>query len=329
MPNPSMLTALPLCEDLAELIFKWMRFMQTERRLSPHTQEAYHHDLVCFLKHLAQKHSVISLQTLRDLTLNELRGFMAARRQAGLESRSITRQMATLRSFARYLGRHHGLDLSVMGAVRTPRLPKTLPRPIPVPQAQKMMAHAEDAASAPWVGARDAAVFSLLYGCGLRISEALSLTRAQAPCAAPQDALHITGKGGKTRMVPVLPIVREAISAYLAQCPYHLPPNEALFRGAKGGALSPRLIQLALQRLRGALNLPHTATPHALRHSFATHLLARGGDLRAIQELLGHASLSTTQIYTQVDDARLLASYESAHPRAQMQKIKAVDKENS
>jgi len=202
--------------------------------------------------------------------------------------------------------------------VRAPKLAKTLPKPLAIPAAKRLLDTGLRAgeARAPWILARDAAVLALLYGAGLRISEALGLKRADAPAPGLGDAITVTGKGGKARMVPVLPQVARLIADYVALCPYELPAAAALFVGAKGGALSPRIVQLAMARLRGALGLAETATPHALRHSFASHLLARGGDLRAIQELLGHASLSTTQIYTAVDTERLLEVYRSAHPRA-------------
>jgi len=201
--------------------------------------------------------------------------------------------------------------------VRAPKIGKTLPRPLPVTAARRIAEselHADENA-APWIHARDAAVLALLYGSGLRISEALGLTRAELG-SGTRDAITVTGKGRKQRMVPVLPQVQSLIAEYVAACPYHLPPDGPLFVGAKGGPLSPRIVQLSMARLRGALGLPESATPHALRHSFATHLLARGGDLRAIQELLGHASLATTQIYTEVDAERLIEAYRNAHPRA-------------
>jgi integrase/recombinase XerC len=203
-----------------------------------------------------------------------------------------------------------------VGLVRAPKTRRSLPRPLPVPQARALVTGDWRAGEErdPWVLARDEAVLALLYGCGLRIAEALSLTRAHV--AGQRDSLTVTGKGGKTRMVPLIPVVRSAIHAYLRDVPFPLAPDEPLFRGEKGGPLSPRIVQRVVEQARGALGLPPSATPHALRHSFATHLLARGGDLRAIQELLGHASLSTTQVYTGVDTSHLLAAYEAAHPRA-------------
>jgi integrase/recombinase XerC len=226
------------------------------------------------------------------------------------------RSLAGVRSFARYLERNGKGKVGALTAVRSPKLPKSLPKPLPASAAKQMtdadLRAGEDRET--WVLARDAAVLGLLYGCGLRISEALGLKRRDID--GKRDVITVTGKGNKTRMVPLLPQVGNLVAAYVAICPYDLPPDGPLFVGAKGGPLSPRIIQLAVARLRGALGLPDSATPHALRHSFATHLLARGGDLRAIQELLGHASLSTTQVYTEVDAERLLDVYASAHPRA-------------
>ena len=229
------------------------------------------------------------------------------------------RQLAALRSFARHLEREgHGV-VAALTAIRSPRLDKTLPRPL-APEAARALSDPElraGEAREPWILARDAAVLALLYGAGLRISEALGISRQDAPVGAV-DAVTVTGKGAKVRSVPVIAPVRQAIEAYLALCPWRLAPQGPLFVGARGGPLSPRIVQLAVARMRGALGLPESATPHALRHSFATHLLARGGDLRGIQELLGHASLSTTQVYTRVDAARLMSAFAAAHPRARM-----------
>jgi integrase/recombinase XerC len=243
---------------------------------------------------------------------------MASRRSGGIGSRSLMRQLAGARSFARYLERNGKGKVGALAAVRAPKLPKTLPKPI-AENSAKRLTDADLRAGEerePWVLARDAAVLALLYGSGLRISEALGLTREAVPQAGKGDVITVTGKGNKIRMVPVLRRVLELIDEYAALCPYDLPDEKPIFVGAKGGPLSPRIVQLTMARLRGALGLAETATPHALRHSFATHLLARGGDLRAIQELLGHASLSTTQIYTAVDTEQLLSVYRSAHPRA-------------
>ena len=253
---------------------------------------------------------------LKSLQPADLRAFMAKRRRDGLESRSLLRALAAVRNFLRFIEKKGLARTDVFGAVRPPKRPHSLPKALTVPDARDVVDPEQRAGEArePWVIARDAAVLALLYGAGLRISEALSIGSAEAPVGAA-DRVTILGKGGKSRTVPVIAPVRSAIEAYLALCPYDLAGGP-LFVGARGGPLSPRIIQLAVQRLRGALGLPESATPHALRHSFATHLLGRGGDLRTIQELLGHASLSTTQIYTAVDKTRLLDAYRSAHPRA-------------
>jgi integrase/recombinase XerC len=297
-------------------IASWLSYLGSERRMSPKTVEAYRRDVLQFLTFLAEHlGGAPSLKQLSTLAPADVRAFLASRRAAGIGSRSLMRTLAGARAFARFLERTGKGKVGALAAIRSPKLAKTLPRPLTATSA-KRMADPESAAGderEPWIHARDAAVLALLYGSGLRISEALGLKRAEA---GARDSLTVTGKGRKQRMVPVLPQVQKLIAEYLALCPYDLPGDGPLFVGAKGKQLSPRVIQLAMARLRGALGLPDTATPHALRHSFATHLLARGGDLRAIQELLGHASLSTTQIYTQVDAERLIEAYRSAHPRA-------------
>lgn len=304
--------------DLETLQRQWLTHLAAERRLSPKTLEAYARDLRQFLAHLAaERGGMPDLAEIAALKPVELRGFLGARRRNEIGNRTLMRQLAALRSFARFGERNGKLLASAFSATRGPRIGKSLPRPLEA-GAAKAVTREESRAGEDredWIIARDAAVLALLYGSGLRISEALSLTRSEAPLT-PGEALSVTGKGGKTRMVPVLPVVSDAVARYIALCPWPLAPGEALFRGAKGGPLSPRIIQLAVESLRGALGLPPSATPHALRHSFATHLLGRGGDLRAIQELLGHASLSTTQIYTRIDAARLMAAYDAAHPRA-------------
>jgi integrase/recombinase XerC len=256
------------------------------------------------------------ISDLAGLKPTDIRAFLADRRKNGVESRTLMRQLAGLRSFFRYLEREGLAASSAFSAIRSPRLGKGLPKPLP-PQAARALADADLRAGEErpqWVLDRDAAVLALLYGSGLRIGEALAMLRKHAP--GNRDGINVTGKGNKTRGVPVLPQVSKLIEAYITSCPFDLPPDGPLFVGVRGGPLSPRIIQLAMERLRGGLGLPASATPHALRHSFATHLLARGGDLRTIQELLGHASLSTTQIYTAVDMNHLMASYKAAHPRA-------------
>jgi integrase/recombinase XerC len=308
----------PADRGLAAAAQRWLDHLSGERRVSPHTLLSYARDLRQFLTFAAVHFGTApSLATFAELTPADLRAFMARRRSEGVGSRSLLRQLAGLRSFARCLERNGQAKTAAFAIVRTPKVQRRLPKPLPAEAARRAVgveARAGDLRPA-WILARDAAVLGLLYGAGLRISEALGIRRAEAPIG-DLDALTVTGKGRKTRAVPVIAPVRQGVEAYLALCPYVLPPQGPLFVGAKGGPLSPRVIQLAVEGLRGALGLPDTATPHALRHSFATHLLERGGDLRAIQELLGHASLSTTQIYTAVDSARLLQAYRDAHPRA-------------
>ena len=304
--------------DLAAEAQRWLAHLAGERRASAHTLEAYRRDLRQFIAFLAEHlGGPPSIPDFAALLPGDVRAFMARRRAAGIESRSLLRGLAGVRSFARHLERAGKGKAAALTAVRTPKIARSLPKPLSAASAREIAsAEARDGEARPqWVLARDAAVLSLLYGAGLRISEALSLTREQAPTGAV-DSLTVLGKGRKTRSVPVIAPVRDAIATYLDLCPMPLSPRGPLFVGQRGGPLSPRIIQLAMERLRGALGLPDSATPHALRHSFATHLLARGGDLRSIQELLGHASLATTQIYTAVDSSRLLDAWRSAHPRA-------------
>lgn len=307
---------LAVAADVQAELARWLAYLGAEKRMSPKTCEAYRRDAGQFLSFMAEHlGGAPSLKQLAKLTPADIRAFMAARRAQGAGNRSLMRVLAGTRSFARFLERNGKGKVGALAAVRTPKLARTLPKPVPASAARQMtdadLRAGEERET--WVLARDAAVLSMLYGSGLRISEALGLKRKDAD---GRDALTVIGKGNKTRMVPVLPQVTKLIGEYLKLCPYELAPEGPLFVGARGGPLSPRVVQLAMARLRGALGLPDSATPHALRHSFATHLLARGGDLRAIQELLGHASLSTTQIYTAVDAERLLGVYASAHPRA-------------
>jgi integrase/recombinase XerC len=260
----------------------------------------------------------VSLQKFAAVETSDVRAFMSARRGDDIGGRSLMRALAGLRSFGKFLERESKGKVGALAAIRAPKIGKSLPKPLQM-QSARQVTDADIRAGEnrePWIWARDAAVMALLYGSGLRISEALSLKRRDIPAPNEGDVITVTGKGNKTRMVPVLSQVTKAISDYVALCPYENPPNGPLFVGARGKPLSPRIVQLTMERLRGALGLADTATPHALRHSFATHLLARGGDLRSIQELLGHASLSTTQIYTGVDAERLLEVYNNAHPRA-------------
>jgi len=304
---------------LAAEVVRWLSHLSAERRMSPKTVEAYERDVRQFLGFLTEHAGeLVTLESLAAIEPRDVRAFMASRRAGGIGSRSLMRSLAGARSFARFLERNGKGKVGALSAVRAPKVPKTLPKPISIDAAKQLTDTDLRAGEErePWVLARDAAVLALLYGSGLRISEALGLTREAVPAPGKGDAITVTGKGNKTRMVPVLPRVLELIAEYVSLCPYDLPDTKPIFLGAKGGPLSPRIVQLTMARLRGALGLAETATPHALRHSFATHLLARGGDLRAIQELLGHASLSTTQIYTAVDTEQLLSVYRSAHPRA-------------
>jgi integrase/recombinase XerC len=312
-------TPVPAAADVAAELARWLSHLGSERRMSAKTLEAYRRDVLQFLAFLTEHlGGRPRLSDLARLAPQDVRAFMAARRAQGISSRSLMRSLAGVRSFARFLERNGKGRVAALAAVRAPKVPKSLPKPLAVGPA-KRIADVELRAGEerePWILSRDAAVLALLYGSGLRIAEALSLKRAEAPLPGKTDAITITGKGNKQRMVPVLRPVAQAIADYIGLCPYDLPADGPLFVGARGGPLSPRIVQLAMERLRGALGLPDTATPHALRHSFATHLLGAGGDLRSIQELLGHASLSTTQIYTAVDTDRLLEVYRSAHPRS-------------
>lgn len=298
---------------------RWLSFLRAERRLSPKTCEAYARDATVFLRFLTEHlGGAPKLRDLRDLAPADIRAFLAFRRGNGIEPRTLVRSLAAMRSFARFLEREGLGKAQAFAAVRAPKIAKSLPRPLDAASARALADPATRAFEErePWVLARDAAVLALLYGAGLRIAEALSIKRGDIPASNAGDSITVTGKGNKTRMVPLLPQVVQAIHDYIAICPFSLDADKPVFRGEKGGPLSPRIVQLAMERMRGSLGLPDSATPHALRHSFATHLLARGGDLRSIQELLGHASLATTQIYTQVDATHLLEAYRAAHPRA-------------
>jgi integrase/recombinase XerC len=306
---------LPLGGDLEDAVRGWLTHMSGERGLAERTLEAYARDVRQFLASLeVQLGHVPCLADMAVLEPKVFRTFMSSRRRLGTAPRSLARQMSAIRMFFRYLDTNELAGNRAVMAVELPRVPHAIPKPLTVEKALALV-DGEAAQEEDWIRARDAAVLMLLYGSGLRISEALGLARTDAPVAG-RDALVIRGKGGKERLVPVLPVTGAAIARYLELCPISLAADGPLFVGAKGGPLSPRIIQLLIERLRTHLGLPETATPHALRHSFATHLLSVGADLRQIQELLGHASLSTTQTYTEVDRDRLLEVYDAAHPRA-------------
>jgi integrase/recombinase XerC len=300
-----------------ETLELWLDHLANERRSSPRTLEAYGACVRAYLAFMTKhRGEELTLAGLGQVTAAEVRAWLASRRAPpnGLSPRSLSQAISAIRSFHRFLDRRLATPTDALALVRGPRIKPGAPRPVSEDQALGLIAEASEDPDLPaWASARDAAVLTLLYGCGLRISEALALKRSDAPMA---NSLRVLGKGGKVRLTPVLPAVREATDAYLAELPFVLGPGDALFRAAGGGPLSPRHVQATVQRLRGRLGLSSRATPHALRHSFATHLLGAGADLRSIQELLGHASLSTTQRYTAVDAAGLLAAYANAHPRA-------------
>lgn len=306
---------LPLADDTRRAAEAWLIHLAHERGAAVLTLSAYERDLRQFLAWLKGDLGYAPcLADLARLDAKRFRAFMAARRRAGAVSRSLARTMSALRTFYRWLEAQEIASNRGLLQVTMPKVPHGIPKPLTVEKAAAVM-DVGAGVELDWVTARDAAVLLLLYGSGLRISEALQLRRKDAPQAG-RDVLRIIGKGDKERLVPVLPVTQAAVTRYITLCPYTLTPDGPLFLGAKGGRLSPRIVQLLMERMRGALGLPATATPHALRHSFATHLLSAGADLRQIQELLGHASLSTTQVYTEVDRARLLVVYDRAHPRA-------------
>jgi integrase/recombinase XerC len=299
---------------LRKALETWLGHLRALEGASPRTIEAYTADLRSFLDFVTLHHGEsLGTAAISRMTISEMRAWMAHERSRGLSARSLARSLSAVKTFARWLAERDGFDPTPILAARSPRFKKKLPRPLAPDAARAMLAAVESQAPRPWVAARDLAVVTLLWGCGLRISEALGFKGRDYPLS---DTLRITGKGGRERVIPVLPAAKDAVEAYVAVCPWPVQPAAPLFRGVRGGALSARLVQQAMARARLGLGLPATATPHALRHSFATHLLNAGGDLRTIQELLGHASISTTQIYTAVDGARLSDVYQAAHPRA-------------
>lgn len=308
--------ALALKDDVRQAVAQWRHRLAHESRVSPHTLDAYLRDLRQLLAFLvAHESTTLSLAHLAKLDVRALRSFMAARRSDGVEGRSLLRSLSGLRHFFAFLGAQGHATSEALSLLSPPAAKKTLPRPVAADNVLRLIELALTTPKQPWIGQRDAGLLTLLYGTGLRISEALSL-RAQDWPVRPDQGLRVTGKGGKMRDVPLLPLTHDAIGAYMQAAPFSFAANEMIFRGARGGPFSARQAQMMLAGLRRQLDLPKSVTPHALRHSFATHLLAAGGDLRTIQELLGHAQLSSTQIYTEVDIKALMETYEKAHPRA-------------
>ena len=303
-------------DDLRAAIGLWVAWLTGERRASPHTVAAYGRDLALFLDFVTEHVGELpSLGAFDRLSPADFRAYLARRVQRHADRGSLARGLSVLRGFVRFLHRRGLASTSALAALRSPRLRASVPKPLTVDDATAAVYIVGDFATGGWQGKRDIAILTLLYGCGLRLSEALGLRRGEAPLS---EMLVVTGKGQKQRLLPVLPAVRAAVADYLAACPHALETDGPLFVGARGGPLNPRIVQRQMEAARGHLGLPESATPHALRHSFATHLLGAGGDLRAIQELLGHASLSTTQRYTAVETERLLAIYDAAHPRARL-----------
>jgi integrase/recombinase XerC len=296
------------------LLEHWLTTLSATRNASPKTVEAYRRDVAGFLGFLAGHWGgPAGRAALAQVSTRDMRAWMAHERHRGLTARSLARALSAVKSFYRWLDQAHNVQAAAVIATRAPKVPARLPRPVEVGKAAEMLELASAMAEEPWIGARDTAVLTLLYGSGLRISEALGLLGRDLPLG---ETLRIRGKGNKERLVPLLPVAARAVEDYLNLCPYPVEPAAPLFRGTRGGALNPRQVQKAVATLRQAMGLPDTATPHALRHAFATHLLDRGADLRAIQELLGHASLSTTQAYTAVTERSLRRTYDAAHPRA-------------
>ncbi len=300
-------------EGAEALLRAWLASLAGLQDASTHTITAYQHDVAGFLGFLGQHWGgPAGRATLGEITIRDMRAWMASERARGIEARSLARALSAVKSFYRWLAEHEGVEASAVAATKSPRLKQRLPRPIPAEAAKALISDTVLMHEEPWINARDAALLTLLYGCGLRISEALGLTHSTLPWG---ETIRITGKGNKTRIVPVLPQVREAVANYLKLCPHPAAPDAPIFRGFRGGPLNPAIVQKLVRDLRHLTGLPETTTPHALRHSFATHLLEAGGDLRTIQDLLGHASLSTTQTYTAVNQAQLMDIYRSAHPR--------------
>ncbi|MEM7242161.1 MAG: tyrosine recombinase XerC [Pseudomonadota bacterium] len=303
-----------MTSEAHDVLQKWIQQLGGARRFSEKTVTAYQDDVLGFLGFMVpHKGAGSSLKMLAAVSIRDMRSYMAHLRSRGLSARSVARHLSSVKSFYRYLSETQGIDATDILSRKAPKFEKPLPRPIAVDAAETLLTHTGLQSEVKWVAARDVAVVTLMYGCGLRVSEALSLTGADMPLG---DSLRIIGKGGKERVVPILAVVREAVQAYLDACPYLIEDETLLFRGVRGGALSPRQIAKTMQTVRHQLGLPASVTPHAMRHSFASHLLQAGGDLRTIQELLGHASLSSTQVYTGLDESHLMDAYRKAHPKA-------------
>lgn len=303
-----------LAPALGQALSDWLSQLAALKGAAPNTIDAYRRDVANYLDFLAKHQGgAEGLARVATTSQSDLRAWMAGERTRGLSARSLARALSAVRGFTAWAADRTGADATTVLSARGPKVRRKLPRPLSEDGAAAILTEIGEDAREDWIAARDTAILTLLYGLGLRISEALSLTGADHPLP---PTLRITGKGGKTRLVPVIPVAARAVNDYVTLCPHDLAPEDPLFRGVRGGPVNPRLIQGAMERARLRLGLPASATPHALRHSFATHLLSAGGDLRAIQELLGHASLSTTQAYTAVDPARLMEVYEKAHPRA-------------
>ena len=299
---------------LTHALAKWLDHCRALGGASDNTIKAYQSDVIGFLAFMTLHHGdAQGLGPLSKITVSDMRSWMASERARDVGARSLARSLSAVKTFYRWLSDREGFEATAVLSTRSPKFTRKLPRPLAVDAATAMIETVELQARDGWVAARDVAVVTLLYGCGLRISEALGLTGADVPLP---PVMRITGKGGKERIVPVIDAARDAVDAYLKLSPHPVEPNSPLFRGTRGGELNPRMIQKVMEKSRLQLGLPATATPHALRHSFATHLLTAGGDLRAIQELLGHASLSTTQAYTAVDTAHLMEVYNRTHPKA-------------
>ncbi|KQI71470.1 recombinase XerC [Loktanella sp. 5RATIMAR09] len=299
---------------LSDALIAWLAGQRALAGAAENTLKAYQTDVLGFLAFMTQHNGGSQgLAPIARVTIRDMRAWMAHERARGVGARSLARSLSAVKSFYRWLAEREGFEPTAVLSTRAPKFQRKLPRPLEIAAASEMIETVELQSNDPWIAARDAAVVTLLYGCGLRISEALSLTGSDVPLP---DVLRIVGKGNKERIVPVIAPARDAVDTYLRLCPYSVADDAPIFRATRGGILSPRAIQKVMEKARLQLGLPATATPHAMRHSFATHLLAAGGDLRTIQELLGHASLSTTQAYTAVDAAHLMSVYEKAHPKA-------------